>query len=338
MHIAFWINPVSLVSGQSNGVLAQARNWHQGLQDQGWKVSFVQESQLPDWRSIDIVHLFGSGFWLKDIVPAIYTRTPNIVFSPIIDSNQSIWAYRLSSFLGCNPLRLYSHTFLLRQLQPYIGLVSVRSSYEQDFFIKALNYPRGKTSIHPVGVDLPSPEPVLPNEKENFCLHVSSIYQPRKNVVRLIKACKAIGLPLKLAGATGNDEQLRPILEAINGDPGIEVLGFVSRPELIQLYQRARVFALPSIMEGVGQVALEAALYHCEVVITQKGGPKDYFQQYAHYANPSDQEAIQQALQNSMNKPLQPNLYHHIRKHFGLEQVLPALINSYTRLLNTRPS
>ena len=47
----------------------------------------------------------------------------------------------------------------------------------------------------------------------------------------------------------------------IGDSTNIEILGFVSDDELISLYNRAKVFALPSINEGVGLVALEAAVH-----------------------------------------------------------------------------
>ena len=42
--------------------------------------------------------------------------------------------------------------------------------------------------------------------------------------------------------------------------------------DLIKLYARSKVLCLPSLFEGVGLVALEAACYGAKIAITQIGG------------------------------------------------------------------
>lgn len=39
-------------------------------------------------------------------------------------------------------------------------------------------------------------------------------------------------------------------------------------------------------MEGVGIVAVDAAIYGCEIVITNIGGPKEYYDNMAYTVNP----------------------------------------------------
>ena len=65
---------------------------------------------------------------------------------------------------------------------------------------------------------------------------------------------------------------------------------------LKQYYKRAKVFALPSFVEGVGMVALEAAGYGCEIVLTQIGAPKEYWDGQAELVNPYSVDEIGQAV------------------------------------------
>jgi glycosyltransferase involved in cell wall biosynthesis len=85
--------------------------------------------------------------------------------------------------------------------------------------------------------------------------------QPRKNVPRLIEAAKKYQFNLKLVGNKGNAESEKRIRALIGDSQNIEILGFISDEELSLLYDKAKVFALPSINEGVGLVALEAAMH-----------------------------------------------------------------------------
>ena len=55
----------------------------------------------------------------------------------------------------------------------------------------------------------------------------------------------------------------------------IKILGFISEEKKMELYSKAKVFALPSICEGVGIVAVDAAYCGCDIVITNDGCPKN---------------------------------------------------------------
>jgi glycosyltransferase involved in cell wall biosynthesis len=54
--------------------------------------------------------------------------------------------------------------------------------------------------------------------------------------------------------------------------PGVKVLGRVSEAELVELYQRAWVFCLPSSYEGFGIPYIEAMASGCPVVATPNPG------------------------------------------------------------------
>jgi glycosyltransferase involved in cell wall biosynthesis len=57
--------------------------------------------------------------------------------------------------------------------------------------------------------------------------------------------------------------------------PGVEVLGRVSDPELVDRYQRATVFCLPSSYEGFGVPYIEALAAGCPVVATPNPGANE---------------------------------------------------------------
>ena len=138
------------------------------------------------------------------------------------------------------------------------------------------------------------------DDRETFCIHISSISDECKNVLRLIKAAKKFGFRLVLAGKKGSVSQFKPLADEIGNSDNIEVMGFISEEQKLDLYRRAKVFALPSIKEGVGIVALDAAHFGCEVVITDVGGPKEYFGDYAYKVNPYSIDSIGIAIKTAM--------------------------------------
>jgi glycosyltransferase involved in cell wall biosynthesis len=105
---------------------------------------------------------------------------------------------------------------------------------------------------------VPLPSRTLP--REPVILSVGAI-QRRKNIVRLIEAFEqtAPGWKLLLAGSFGFDsEASRERIERSPRKQDIQVLGYVPGSQLENLYQRASVFAFPSLDEGFGMPVLDA--------------------------------------------------------------------------------
>src|SRR5690606_27226277 len=107
---------------------------------------------------------------------------------------------------------------------------------------------------------------------------------------------------LVLAGSTGSEEEFRPIKEEIGDATNIEVLGFISEETKLDLYSKAKVFALPSLWEGVGIVALDAAVFGCKIVITKNGGPKEYYNGMAEVVDPLDIDSIGTSILKLLNE------------------------------------
>ena len=107
-------------------------------------------------------------------------------------------------------------------------------------------------------------------------------------------------------------------------------MGFVSDEKLKELYRQARVFALPSIYEGVGMVALEAAVMGDDVVITNQGGPKEYYSKMAEIVNPLSVDEIGGAITSFLEgKTYQPRLKEHIIKNYNLQTTCDLLEKTY---------
>ena len=106
----------------------------------------------------------------------------------------------------------------------------------------------------------PVPVTARPRAREPMILSVGAI-QRRKNTIRLVEAFEQLdaGWKLVLAGASGFDSQ--DAIQRIERSPrkhDIQVLGYVPDSELEDLYQRASMFAFPSLDEGFGMPVLDA--------------------------------------------------------------------------------
>ena len=87
--------------------------------------------------------------------------------------------------------------------------------------------------------------------------------QARKNPLAAAEAAAAVGLPLVVAGP-----EKEPALARELRARGVDVRGFVEKPQLAELYRGAAAFLLPSRYEGFGVPALEAMASGVPVVLS----------------------------------------------------------------------
>ena len=147
----------------------------------------------------------------------------------------------------------------------------------------------------------------------DFLLHVGAFTQSRKNAVRLAEAAIEAELPLVVAGRSDPGPIRRRLDELAERSGGrLRILEFLERQDLEDLYAACRVFCLPSVHEGTGLVALEAAAHGAGVVVTRHGGPPDYFGSDARYVDPSSRDDIVRALREAWEDPRGESLRRHV--------------------------
>lgn len=333
MKIAYLLPSFTIISGSSGGVKMQAMQWRDSMRGLGHEVIEISEWGDYDWKTFDIVHFFYFGFSYITIYQNLKQRFPHLKFvcSPIIDSYLPIWIYKLLSFVKIPKLKIWSEFSTLRKYKNLFDVFLVRSEYEKQYLTKGLSISPEKIEKIPLAGRL-APKDNF-DHKEPFCLHVSRNDDAGKNVSRLVDAAIKYNFKLVLAGKCS--EPFKQKLLQKKGAAGqIEILGRVSDERLKDLYARAKVFALPSIREGVGLVALEAASYGCDVVITNIGGPKEYFLPYAIGINPYSIDEIGLAVKKFLDgTSFQPRLKDILAIEFSAKNVQRRLNNCYLKLL-----
>ena len=300
------------------GVKVQAEMWKAGLEKLGHSVTMAGSWDTPEWSYFDAIIIFGYAPGVANFAKSLAKENPRLVMAPIIDPPWVGFVYKFfvkywgaKRFLG---LSSQFHDLWLARKFPRLWLV--RSEEERHMVNYALEIPQEKIVKIPLHYRIPFLEGFP--QKEDFCFHASRLKSANKNVPRLIEAAKKYGFNLKLAGHLMGDSE-RSWLNGLIGDAkNIEYVGEVSETELLDYYKRAKVFALPSLFEGVGMVALEGAAYGCEIVLTNFGAPKEYYDGRAILVNPKSVDEIGLGISKAMEEGFsQPELKTYIETHYS---------------------
>jgi glycosyltransferase involved in cell wall biosynthesis len=131
-----------------------------------------------------------------------------------------------------------------------------------------------------------------PRERGDFVLYPANRW-PHKNHERLFAATAKLGLKLVLTGA-GHDGKPAP--------PNVEVRGFVSHDELVELFRTAAALVFPSLYEGFGQPPLEAMACACPVAVSDIPPLREVCGDAAAYFNPSDGDSIAAGIEEALRR------------------------------------
>ena len=335
MNIAF-IKPTESIE-PTGGVKIQALMWKEGLEQLGHQVELIDFWKDYSWKQFDIIIIFQFGGMFRTMIREIVKINSNLVLAPIIDTNQTHTLFKFftkywgsQKYLGLTSR--FHDLYLNRNL--FKGFL-VRSNYEASYISKCLEIDNKRIHQVPLSIRI-KPINYFP-EKENFCFHVSRLAAKNKNVERLIKAAIKYRFNLILAGNLNGDNERDWLNNIIKNQPNIKYVGRLHEDDLLDHYRRAKVFALPSIMEGVGMVALEAASYGCEIVLTDRGAPKDYYDGQAHLINPFDVNMIGTTIKKALENPTyQPKLQKYMQEKYSLLTCCKLLQISLEKVINIK--
>ncbi len=334
MKIGFILPGDFVLTIPGNGIRAQAEYQADAMTQLGHEVIRMNPWQDYSDKNFDVVQFFLGGFRLFGIETLKNETINTLVFAPIIDSNEPNWRYRLAVKAGNLLPKIHTTPSVFRDQAQGSDLVVCRSNYEKRRVTRGLGISESKAKIILNGVTPPivsDPEPAhqqwkLPDE---FLLHVSAFTESRKNVIRLIEAAGTLGYPLVIAGGAQKGPTLDRIHALAARYGNVTILGFVNRILLESLYAACKVFCLPSTHEGTGLVALEAAAHGARVVITQNGGPPDYFLNYAEYVNPDDINSIRKGIETAWHQSQSDALRQHVLKNLTWEASARSLVSAY---------
>jgi glycosyltransferase involved in cell wall biosynthesis len=175
-------------------------------------------------------------------------------------------------------------------------LVITVSQFTASQVNQLLGVETSRIRVIPHGVHVP---PALPPKRENLVLTVGAI-QKRKNIARLVQAIERtpVGWRLVIAGSTqgfGAANELQAVEQSARR-ADIDVLGYVTADQLESLYNRASIFAFPSLDEGFGMPVLDAMAHGIPVVASNRSAIPEVAGEAALLVNPEDTEQLGEAL------------------------------------------
>lgn len=139
--------------------------------------------------------------------------------------------------------------------------------------------PREKIHIIPNGVVTERFKPLLTSEREKLIVYVGSFIE-RKGVKYLLQAVanafpNLSGYQLVLIGDGPEKAYLQDLAQQLGIAERVRFLGFLPQDQVRHWLQRAKLFVLPSLEEGLGVVLLEALACGTPIVASGVGGIVD---------------------------------------------------------------
>ena len=142
-----------------------------------------------------------------------------------------------------------------------------------------------------------------------FFLSVGTV-EPRKNLLRVFEAFRAgrrashFDWPLVVVGASGwKNSREHEMLDGLVKDGLALYLDYVTDDTLLTLYGAAGALVFPSLYEGFGLPALEAAACGCRVITSERSAMAEFAPEETLFVNPEDVSSISDALKAIPSKP-----------------------------------
>lgn len=137
----------------------------------------------------------------------------------------------------------------------------------------------------------------LDMEKEDFVLMVSSL-DPRKNMKRAIEAFLKVETDYKLVIIGDKMKSFsNPDLEKFSNEERIVFTGYLSDEELINYYNRAKIFLYPSLFEGFGIPPMEAQKCGCPTIISEISCLPEVYGDSVLYCDPFEVDSIKNSIE-----------------------------------------
>jgi len=144
---------------------------------------------------------------------------------------------------------------------------------------------------------------------KEFFLSVGTV-EPRKNLLRVFEAFRAgrrashFDWPLIVVGASGwKSSREHEMLDGLIKDGLALYLDYVADDTLLNLYASAGALVFPSLYEGFGLPALEAAACGCPVITSERSAMAEFAPEQTLFVNPEDVSSISGALKAIPSNP-----------------------------------
>ena len=201
-----------------------------------------------------------------------------------------------------------------------------------------------KITIIPNGVDTSTFTPLPSRQREDIILFVGSLIQ-RKGANFLLEAMASIAhnfphYRLVLIGDGPQKTSLQQLAKRLGIDQRVTFTGRLPQHQVKKWMQRAKVFVLPSVEEGMGVVLIEALASGTPVVASNVGGIPDVItSDVGILVPPKDVQALANALRDILRDPSHWDMMSHRARRRAVEiydwgQVSQRFVSLYHSILD----
>jgi len=214
-------------------------------------------------------------------------------------------------------------------------LILVSAPLEKHILLEGFPFlEENKIQVLPNGVDpmffLPDASAFINHyHLKNFLLCVARM-EPHKNITTLLQAVKDLPYPLVLIGTQHDQKYLAKCHELAN--ERVHFLGYIPHDLLPSAYAAAHAHILPSWFDIPGLVSLEAGLAGCQIITTNRGSAKDYFQDKACYIDPNSIKSIKEAIHSAMTSKKSNHLAEDLLQNYTWDAIAKQLLTYYQGL------
>lgn len=224
------------------------------------------------------------------------------------------------------------HQRAIQEILDKAAMLLPNSTLEQAALEK-LFVRRSKSLVIPNGID---ENLFILNErvaKNPFLVLCIARVEGLKNQHNLIKALNDSPYHLIIIGsAAPNHQQYYDWCKRI-ASSNITFIDHLPQEELVSYYQQAKVHVLPSWFETCGLASLEAGVMGCNIVITEKGYTREYFEDYAFYCDPASPQSIREAIEKAARAPFPAALRDKILTHYTWQKAAQKTLAAYKQVL-----
>lgn len=338
-----YIAPQS-IAAVNGGLRTQALFTAAHLKELGIELVFISPWDDISTMDIDLFHVFSASVDNIGIVSRLHELGKKIVLSPVLFSNRSASNIRkllkveekLTSF-SAGIRSEFAHK---KEICSKADILLPNTSDESNLISTAFDIPTSLLHVIPNGVEkrfIDSDSTLFEKEIgfKDFVLFAGQASAPRKNVLGLLEAFEGINEKLVIIGDFGNSEYSQKCLSIADENPNVHLMNSLDHNSelLSSAYAACKVFVLPSQFETPGIAAMEAALAGANIVITEVGGTKDYFKDYATYIAPHSNKDIRKGIEKAMNIPRSTDLKDHILKNYTWYKVAEQTMIQYKKVL-----
>ena len=183
------------------------------------------------------------------------------------------------------------------------------SQYNKNYLIQKYKIPPNKIEVIHCGIDTDFFKPGKNENKENIILTVARLH-PVKGLEYAIKACallKQKGYKFKylIVGEGSERPKLENLIRNLKLENNVFLEGARTKEEVIKYYQKAKIFILPSITEGLPVSLMEAMACELPVIATKVCGVPELVEDgiNGYLTPPKDVQQLAQKMEILLNNP-----------------------------------